>query len=581
MNTKSILGFFWRHIKPYKWWYMLMLCAPIFTSFYTFGYNYAIKLFLDAMEKSEQLTYEAVLFPIGLFIFIQLMMDIVWRISNFAEWRSEPFVRRSILIKSYDYVQHHSYTFFQNNFTGAVSSKIKGLLDGYDKFWAEMHHGLFLRIIKIIINLTALSIVSAKLGLFMFIWTLIYAPVIFKFSIRLNQLAHIETDSRHALIGQVSDKISNIISLMSFSARKHELHKLDEQVKTDFIPKQVRLYKYDFMIQLIGGLLYLVMFAFLLFYMLHLKIHSDITIGDFAFVFGISLVVAEDIWESTVSLQEFSRAMGDLRSAMSILNTPQQGQDKSGATALIIKQPTIEFQQVNFGYDSNPLIFSALNLSIKAGEKIGLVGHSGAGKSSLVNLLLRYFQCVEGEILIDGQDTQTVTQDSLREQIAVIPQDTMLFHRSIMENIRYGNPDASDAEVIAVSKKAHLDEFVQSLPEQYDTFVGERGIKLSGGQRQRIAIARAILKQAPILILDEATSSLDSQTEQFIQDSLNYLMENSNATMIAIAHRLSTLKNMDRIIVLDKGKVVEQGTHDTLITQPQSLYKRLWDLQAI
>lgn len=581
MQNKSILSFFWQHIKPYKWLYLVMLFAPLVSGFYPLAYNYAIKLFLDTMAAPIPLTYHVILLPIMLFMGAQLILEIVWRISNIALWHSEPYVRRSILLKSYNYVQHHSYLFFQNNFTGAISSKLKGILDGYDKFWAEMHHGLLPRVLKSLIGLCALSIVSLNLGLFVFIWTVVYVPWMYKLSSKINELSFEETESRHAIIGQISDKISNIISLFAFASRKRELQTLDHQISHDFIPKQIRVYKYHFKFQIVGGLLYLIMLGFILFYMIHLRMIGAISIGDFAFVFGITLVVAEDIWLATVSLQDFSRAMGDLKSALSILNAPQENLDRKNAQPLVIKSPTIEFKNVRFGYDGKNAVFKDLNLLVKSGEKIGLVGHSGAGKSSLVNLLLRYFTNDKGEILISGQNINDVTQDSLRENIAVIPQDTLLFHRTLMENIRYGKPVATDEEVIEASKKAHLHEFIMQLPERYQSYVGERGLKLSGGQRQRIAIARAILKDAAILVLDEATSSLDSHTEQLIQDSLNFLIEDKRKTVIAIAHRLSTLKHMDRIIVLDKGTIIEEGAHNKLIHNEHSLYKKLWELQEI
>lgn len=210
-----------------------------------------------------------------------------------------------------------------------------------------------------------------------------------------------------------------------------------------------------------------------------------------------------------------------------------------------------------------------------------MVGYSGSGKSSLINLLLRYFDIESGKILIDDNDISEVTADSIRANISLIPQDTMLFHRNLMENIRYGRETATDEEVIDAAKKAHIHDYIEKLPEKYNTGVGERGIKLSGGQRQRIAIARAILKDSPILILDEATSSLDSKTERAIQESIHYILEQEGKTVIAIAHRLSTLKHMDRIVVLDKGKIVEEGSHDELIEKNNGLYKKLWDEQAV
>jgi ATP-binding cassette subfamily B protein len=333
--------------------------------------------------------------------------------------------------------------------------------------------------------------------------------------------------------------------------------------------------------QVLMGILFILMFSFLLLYMVYLRIHGMVSIGDFSFVFGIALVIADDIWHVTLSMQDFSRNMGDLMSALTIVSIPHQNLDKENAIPLVIKSPTVEFRGLSFSYSEKESFFQDLNLTIKAGEKIGLVGASGAGKSSLVNVLLRYFPYKEGDIFIGGENIKDVTQDSLREQIAVIPQDTLLFHRTLMENIRYGKPEATDKEVIKASKKAHLHEDIITLPHQYNTEVGERGVKLSGGQRQRVAIARAILKDAPILVLDEATSALDSHTEQLIQESLDFLMNDKKKTVIAIAHRLSTLKHADRIIVLEKGKIVEEGDHVTLIADPKSVYKRLWELQQI
>jgi len=558
-----------------------MLLAPITGSFYSLLYNYSIKLFIDAMAAGGALTYGSLAFPIGLFIFAQVYLDVIFRVSDIAEWKAEPYVRRSIILSSYDYVQHHSYRYFQDNFTGTISSRIKAILDGYDKFWSEMHHGLLLRVLKSVVNLSALAIVSVHLGLFVFIWALVYVPVMYRLSTRLNQFSFDETDSRHGLMGQISDKLTNIVSLFSFASRKRELKALEGRINSDFIPKQLRMYKYNFKMQLVGGMLYLIMFVCLMLYMVHLRMSGVISVGDFAFVLGIALVAGDDIWQATVSLRDFARAMGDLRAAFVVLSEPHEYVDRRGAKVLVVKEPKIEFKDVSFAYVSGHSVFDHLNLTIQPGEKVGLVGRSGAGKSTLVNLLLRYFHNDDGAILISGKNIDLVTKDSLRENIAVIPQDTMLFHRTLMENIRYGKPDASDDEVIAVSKKAHLHDFIEKLPEKYSSYVGERGIKLSGGQRQRIAIARAMLKDAPFLILDEATSSLDSETEKLIQDSLKNLIEDRKKTVIAIAHRLSTLKHMNRIIVLDGGKIMEEGSHNELIAKPQSLYKKLWELQEI
>jgi ATP-binding cassette subfamily B protein len=582
MKNSAIIKFFWQHIRPYKWLYLIMLAAPIITSFYPFLYNYAIKLFLDTMNThANNLTYHAVLFPLILFIGTQIVFDTLWRISEIAEWNAEPYVRRSIILQSYGYIQNHSYTFFQDNLTGALSSKIKGALDGYDKFWEEMHHGLMHKVFRIAVNLVALLFVNLYLGLFVVLWFAIYFPIMYRLSLKLHSLSYAVSESRHTIIGLISDKISNIFSIKAFASGKREAKVLEDIINTDFIPKQIKMYKRGFSIQLISAGMYAIFFAFMIIFMIHLKIQNLVTLGDFAFVFGLCLVTTDDIWHTTASLQDFSMAMGDLKSCLEPLYIPQQNLDLPEAKQLVIKSPIIEFKNTSFGYESNNLIFKNLNLTIKAGEKVGLVGHSGAGKSTLINLLLKYFALTNGAICIDHQDIKNVMQDSVRENIAVIPQDIMLFHRTIMENIRFGNQDATDAQVIEACKQAHIHQFITSLPDGYNAFVGERGVKLSGGQRQRIAIARAILKDAPILILDEATSSLDSQTEQLIQESLNIFIDDKAKTVIAIAHRLSTLKHMDRIIVLDRGAIVEEGTHEQLIGKQDSLYGKLWKYQEI
>lgn len=582
MSNKDIVYFFWKHIKPYKWHYMLMLFAPIVSSFHPFVYHYAIKQFIDILITKEFLAYKDLFLPIIIVIVANFSVDLLWRISDIAEWKSEPHVRKLILLDSYDHVQNHSYRFFQDNFVGSISSKLKNILEGYNAFWDEIHHGLGLKIFRSLVSMSALAIVNFNLMVFMLIWSIIYIPLICKLSNRLNKLAYEATESKHRLLGQISDRITNMVTIFSFATKSTEYNNLRSQISNDLIPKQVAAYKYDFLIQVISGTLYIIMFLFLLFYMIYLRMHNQISIGDFAFVFGIILVVIDDIWSATASLQSFSRTMGDLRSSISILYAPHQKLVCKNIQPVIINNPRIEFKNVVFSYSNNGnYVFNKLDLLIKPGEKIGVAGHSGAGKTTLINILLRYFIVNEGEIIIDNYNINDIDENTLRTNIAVIPQDTTLFHRTLMENIRYGSLTATDNEVIAASKEAHLHEFIKMLPEKYNTYVGERGIKLSAGQRQRVAIARAILKNAPIIILDEATSSLDSYTEKLIQNSLNLIINNKTKTVIAIAHRLSTLKHMDKIIVLEQGVIVEAGTHEQLISKDQGSYKKMWDLQSI
>jgi ATP-binding cassette subfamily B protein len=303
---------------------------------------------------------------------------------------------------------------------------------------------------------------------------------------------------------------------------------------------------------------------------------GGLTAGDFALIFMLTLAVLDHVWGFTQTLFGVAEQVGIFNQSLGFISTPHEIVDQDNAIPLNIKTGTIVFSRVQFFYNKTQQLFEDQTLVIQGGEKVGLVGYSGSGKSTFVNLITRTFDIQKGDVLIDNQSVRAVTLKSLRENIAFIPQDPTLFHRTLIDNIRYGKLEASEVEVIEAAKKAHVHEFASVLPEGYHTFVGERGVKLSGGQRQRIAIARAILKDAPILILDEATSALDSVTEALIQDSLGLAMQNK--TVIVIAHRLSTIKAMDRILVFDKGRVVEEGTHEYLLEKGK-IYQNLWQVQ--
>jgi len=284
------------------------------------------------------------------------------------------------------------------------------------------------------------------------------------------------------------------------------------------------------------------------------------------------------LWSFARIIRDFYEGYADAKEMIEIMKLPYEIQDVAGAKNIVVDKGEIVFEDIHFSFNENREVLKGVNLKINAGQKVALVGPSGAGKTTFVRLILRFYDVISGAVKIDGQDIKNVTLESLRRNISIVPQDPLLFHRTIKENIRYGKLDATDAEIEEAARLAHCDEFIENLPQKYDTYVGERGIKLSGGERQRVAIARAILKNAPILILDEATSSLDSHSESLIQDALDNLMK--GRTTVVIAHRLSTIKKMDRIIVLEKGNIKEDGSHDDLIAQEEGLYKALWNLQA-
>jgi len=579
MAYRSIYSFLWSVIKPFKWLYAAMLSAPILSAFYDVGNNYALKLVVDAFSTDEVVSFNSLALPIAIFISSQILIDVVWRAADIAEWRAEPYVRRTILTEVYDYVQHHPFPFFQNTPAGTITSRIKGILDGYDNFWASMHHDFMPRIANTVVLTAMIAVVNVKVCFFIALWVLCFFAVMFRFSKVLDRLSFANANERHAVLGLIADNVANILTIFSFATRIHELKHLRRVIDKGFIPSNIKVYKYSFYSNVVAGVMYWLMLVSLFLFMIHLRMSNEASNGDIVFVMGITLRMAMELWQLIQRMQNFMKNIGDFKSSFNIMQIAQDPRDKDGE-ALVVKSPSIALQDIYFSYDEKKAVFDRLSLSIKANEKVGLVGVSGAGKSSMVSLLLKYFHPQAGRILIDGQDIAHCTADSVREHIAVIPQDIMLFHRSVKENILYGRIDSSDAEVEMAARLANIHDFILSLPEGYDTQVGERGIKLSGGQRQRIAIARAILKSAPILILDEATSSLDTKTEQLIQAGLKTLLYSDNITVIAIAHRLSTLKHMDRIIVLEHGKIIEEGSHDELIKNGR-LYNKLWEMQQI
>lgn len=555
-----------------------MIMAPILTSFYDFANNYALKLVIDTFEKNPS-GYQAFLKPVLLFITAQILIDVIWRLSDIAEWKSEPYVRKAILNHVYDYVQHNPYSFFQNTPQGSINSRIKGILDGYDNFWAAMHHDFTPRIANSLVLTCMLAVVNVKVFLMVALWALCFLLIMYYLSTKLGQLSYINANHRHEILGSIFDNIANITSVFSFASKKKELVRLSSEIDKNFIPSGIKVYKFTFYSLCFAAVMYWSMLISLFIYMIYLRQNNQASSGDVVFVISLTIKMSWDLWQLIQRMQIFMKNIGDFKSAFSLLQNSQNEPASLSMPMIKITHPSIKFAHISFAYQQNSSVFNNLNLSIKAGEKLGLVGMSGAGKSTLISLLLKYFSPDAGKIFIDDQDIALFSSDSVREYISLIPQDVVLFHRSIKENIAYGS-DADMNSIIHAAKMANIHDHIIKLPDAYNSLVGERGVKLSGGQRQRIAIARAIVKNAPILILDEATSSLDTKTEYLIQDSINNLLAQKQTTVIAIAHRLSTLKHMDRIVVLEHGIIKEEGHHEELIKQGQ-IYQKLWELQKI
>ena len=533
----------------------------------------ATKLLLDQAIATRHVPF----LPIMWFVAIQILIPIFFRTSDWLVIHYQPLIRHTVANRLLDHMQMHSVRFFHSQFSGNLSSKLQDALTNVVTILETVLFDFSFGVFGVIAAICAMYAVHLWFAIILSIWVVIF------FSIPLFTLNRAITLSRHmsesgsVIMGQAVDIITNLMTVKLFAgyARERQLFQKQQLVFTQDSYTADRFLWCVNLLQALSFVIYAVIYIVLLakWYPLGL-----VTPGDFVLVIGINGSLIPMLWNTSQEIRNTVKKYSALKQAIDIIFQPYEIVDRPGAKTLVIKKGTIVFEHVRFDHaaSEDDALFDDLSLTIPAGQKVGLVGYSGGGKTTFINLLLRLFDVQDGKILIDDQDIKTVTQDSLRVQISLIPQDPTLFHRSLLENIRYGKPDASDEAVIQAAKKAHIHEFIMTLPEGYNSAVGERGLKLSGGQRQRIAIARALLKDAPIVVMDEATSQLDSLTEQQIQnDAFQYM---AGKTVIVIAHRLSTLQQMDRILVFEAGKIIQDGTHQDLVRQT-GLYKTLWDTQ--
>lgn len=561
---------------PYRTYFIILLFVIIFVSLYSTVQPYVLKRIIDAATPllGEDGLIKATLFPALILITLTIINNLAWRLNNYVILKSVPKLKADIISQTSDYVHGHSFKFFQDNLSGAISNRITDLANNTDSLIGTIRE-LLLRLFILISAILIAALVSPLFSSIFLIWTLSVVCMATYFNKRIGPLSNIFAEARSHSVGNVVDSFINAINVILFSGKKFENKylktSLDEMVKKD-ITLQKKLMKYATIMSIMTILIEI----FTIFPLIYLASKGLLTLGDFALIFILSHNIIEQVWSITEVYFRASEQLGVFNQAIKFLSQKPDIVDAPNATSLKIKNGTIVFSRVNFSYTETQRLFLEKTVIIKGGEKVGLVGYSGSGKSTFVNLITRMFDVQKGDILIDDQSIRSVTLESLRKNIGFIPQDPTLFHRTIMDNIRYGKFDANDEEVIEAAKLAHVDEFVVQLSNGYQTFVGERGIKLSGGQRQRIAIARAILKDAPILILDEATSALDSLTESLIQESLKIAMKNK--TVIVIAHRLSTIKSLDRILIFDQGHIVEEGSHQYLLENGK-IYPQLWNLQ--
>ena len=589
MPPPGLLAFAWHYTKPF--WpllavSMLFSAAIAFLEVYLFAFLGDLVDFLTAANRETfWQDHGTKLIVMGAVVLIVLPL-----LNFISESISHQGLRGNYAMRirwtAHRYVLRQSMDFFTNDFAGRVATKVMqtalGVRDAVMKF-TEV-------IVYVCVYFFGALVLVATSDLWlmvpMLIWLAGYVAACWYFVPRLGRISAEQADMRSLVTGRVVDSYTNIPTVKLFAHHDREDGYAKEGMTwmLDTVHRSMRLSTLmTSTLQILSGVLIFTMAAI----SISLWYNNAITTGAIAFAIGLTLRIKAMsqwiIWEVASLFED----VGVIQDGVETIARERSIKDAEDARPLVVSRGEIRFEDVTFDYGRvapvrGRTVVDHLNLTIRPGEKVGLVGRSGAGKSTLANLLLRFYDLQQGRILIDGQDIARTTQDSLRAAIGVVTQDTSLLHRSVIENIRYGNPDASMADVEAAARKAHADEFIAHLVDPkgrkgYDAHVGERGVKLSGGQRQRIAIARVLLKNAPILVLDEATSALDSEVEQAIQENLYTLMEGK--TVIAVAHRLSTIAAMDRLVIMDKGRIVEEGTHKELLAL-DGVYASLWRRQS-
>lgn len=509
----------------------------------------------------------------GLGIFGQL----IWRVMGFSNSTFQPRVMSDLFMSSFERILQHSMKFFSDNFVGSIVNRIRRYPQSFETVDDQFKWNISRAVLRCTCVVLVLWTHWRTFAYIILAWSTLY--VVFsvwfsRYKMKFD-IASAEQDTK--VTGYVADAIGNMATIKAFAAESKELATFGDLTDESY-KRRRKAWRLGQWGELVQGVSMVILEGAIFWVAFRRRHIYGLTVGDFAMLQAYALQMFDHLWDFGRYIRQTFESLANADELTEMLVLPTEVADVTNAPDLVVTAGQVVYSDVTFGYNQNAPAICGFNLHVAAGEKVALVGESGAGKSTLVKLLLRYADIQHGEILIDQQNIATVTQQSLRRVIATVSQDVSLFHRSLANNIRYGRPSATDAEVMAAAKAAHCHEFISRLPLGYDTMVGERGVKLSGGERQRVAIARAMLTNAPIVILDEATSALDSESEGLVQDAIHNLM--IGKTLLVIAHRLSTIMQMDRIVVMQNGKIAEQGTHQQLLQIEGGIYRRLWEKQA-
>lgn len=576
-SVKDLAVFIGKLLRKQPYSFFIIFLFAIAWAIDSTVWPYLLKLIIDTLtsfETDRALVWGSLKGLMIASVTLWVGVEILFRSRDFLTARAMPKLESDIRMMMFDHIQHHSPKYFNEHFSGSLANKINDMTTHVTGILSQFMIFIPAAVASVLI-IGFFYQVNPLFASILVGWIALHFFICFCFTNKCVALSKAHGETRSSLAGKIVDSLTNNYAVNLFSRFKYEKARIMQSQNKER-EANYKAQHYIAMMLASLSLLFLVSLITLSSFLLIYWTEYKITTGEVIQVFYTTFNVVMIIWIACDMMPQFFKSVGIATQALSVMYDPQDVVDLPGTPDLIVSKGDITFEDVSFQYGEKKL-FENKDVHIKGGEKVGLVGYSGAGKSTFVNLILRFFPVKKGRILIDGQDISQVTLSSLHHQVALIPQDPLLFHRTLEENIHYGKIEATPDEVLKAASLAHCDEFISKTPQGYQSLVGERGTKLSGGERQRIAIARAMLAASPILILDEATSSLDSVTENYIQESLEGLMQ--NRTTLVVAHRLSTLAKMDRILVFDQGKIVEEGTHNELIAK-RGRYAKMWDMQA-
>lgn len=537
--------------------------------------QWGMKLLVDGMAGGPEARSE-VWFALSLFIGLIAAENVLWRLAGWLGCRTIVAAGVDVRVQVFDHLSGHSQRFFGQHLIGALGSRLTGLAGAFGAITSALSWAIAPPAIDFVGAMIIFSTVDWRMAVVLAIFVAFMAAGLVFFAVR-GRLLHREYAEQGAYVnGELIDTVSNSWTVKIFSARARERARLATKFGLE-ADAQRKSWMYGEKTRAIHDVFLTLMAGTMLTWAVYEWTQGRITPGDVVVVSAMTFRILHGSRDLTLALTGLTEHFGFITDTLQTIGQPHEVADAPDARGIADAKGDIELQNVSFRYADGRRLFDNLSLEIPAGQRVGIVGPSGAGKSTFINLVQRFADVNDGRILIDGEDIAQITQDSLRSKLATVPQEIALFHRPVIENIRYGRPDATDEEVIAAARATYCDDFIRELPQGYDTMIGERGANLSGGQRQRVALARALLKDAPIIILDEATSALDTESELAIQRAFSELVR--GRTVLAVAHRLSTVATFDRIVVLVDGRIVEDGNPAEL-RRRRGVFDKMWRMQA-